>query len=189
MTTMIPSNFVTHVTPSDHVSPPILPAISTADGTCCVAWCRYCDCFHTHGNGSGGRAAHCFVPDSPYKEHGYVLDVRPGLQGSLRPPKAERRKPMQKPSWGGGWEHGWTEERDDTPCILSAVARAQGLWPDTPRALLRSFSGLSKHRFDHALDLALERGLVGCEYKGRRVEAWAVGVRGVRFVLASGEHR
>lgn len=38
--------------------------------------CPHCDGMHTHGDpdGSGGhRVAHCYKPNSPYLERGYVL--------------------------------------------------------------------------------------------------------------------
>lgn len=48
------------------------------------AWCPFCGCWHTHGasgltpgvgEDAGHRVGHCTY-DTPFRKHGYVLDVR-----------------------------------------------------------------------------------------------------------------
>ena len=84
---------VRHQTSFVPVIPPSLPAVASRDGVNAIVWCRYCDDFHWHGNGDGGRVAHCVVSDSPYRETGYVLELVPGAPESLRPPRSDRRRP------------------------------------------------------------------------------------------------
>jgi hypothetical protein len=101
---------VRHIVKGVWIEPPVLPAVPTKDGARCVVFCRYCDDFHVHGNLSGGRVAHCFVTNSPYKTSGYVLNVMKGKFSDLRPPRSQRRRPRYRRS-DGRLEHGWTEER------------------------------------------------------------------------------
>lgn len=78
------------------------------------AWCRYCDSYHYHGAkggddgiGSGHRAPHCWIDDSPYRQGGYVIEVGP--PGSApRPPKQERRRP-RRDRHTSTLRHGWTD--------------------------------------------------------------------------------
>ena len=56
------------------LEPPELFALPRPDGRAGLAvWCRYCDCWHAHGEGLGHRDAHCHKKDSPYKVTGYTL--------------------------------------------------------------------------------------------------------------------
>ncbi len=90
--------------------PPVLPAVVSPSGETVSVWCRYCDRFHTHGNVPGHRVAHCIVDDSPYRQDGgYVLDIVPGTQKTVRPPQSERRKPRR--GRYSGLLHGWNDER------------------------------------------------------------------------------
>lgn len=51
-----------------------------SEGTDLRVWCRWCCHWHTHGLTLGvgdyeDRSAHCYAPDSPYKETGYLIHV------------------------------------------------------------------------------------------------------------------
>src|SRR4029079_9704439 len=90
------------------VAPPIVPAVVSRDGVTCSFWCKFCDAYHTHGAGNGGRRSHCAVIDSPYRTAGLLLVMVQGRLGDLKPPTAERRKPRPGPF--GTKVHGWEEE-------------------------------------------------------------------------------
>jgi hypothetical protein len=54
--------------------------MQSRDGTFQLRFkCDHCKSWHTHGGPCGGhRAAHCHRRNSPYRETGYWLDVKPG---------------------------------------------------------------------------------------------------------------
>ncbi|MGI9118787.1 MAG: hypothetical protein ACR2G7_01430 [Acidimicrobiales bacterium] len=51
---------------------PVLAGHPREDGLGLKVWCRWCDCWHVHGDGSGHRVAHC-GGDTPYAETGYLI--------------------------------------------------------------------------------------------------------------------
>jgi hypothetical protein len=40
-------------------------------------WCEFCKTNHSHGAMPGHRSAHCHDKASPFKESGYILELRP----------------------------------------------------------------------------------------------------------------
>jgi len=63
---------------------PVLIALPMDDDIQVIAWCPYCEVWHTHGmggsvpkNGLGHRVAHCHSqdPESPFEHGGYYLRV------------------------------------------------------------------------------------------------------------------
>lgn len=65
-------------------------------------WCRWCCHWHTHGAVPAGtvvhRLAHCYAPDSAYRQSGYWIDVsdRPyrEVAKSVRPATAAQQRAM-----------------------------------------------------------------------------------------------
>ena len=61
---------------------PTLPAYDT--GYQYHLWCQYCGVWHMHGRGNGHRVAHCYKPDSPYKQTGYILELVGDMTPAIR---------------------------------------------------------------------------------------------------------
>lgn len=102
-------NVKVHMVNGDWEVPPVVFAAYSRNRKNAILWCPWCDTWHVHGAGNGGRAAHCSVPDSPFKATGYIIQMVEGVHYQvLKPPRRERRRPKLD---GTLLRHGWDEVR------------------------------------------------------------------------------
>jgi len=64
---------------------PLIICNERTDGCGLVFWCKYCKCWHYHGEGNGHRISHCMFHESgrrdykdgtPYDKYGYYIELK-----------------------------------------------------------------------------------------------------------------